>query len=45
VIEVLQEVATAARHVDVGDVLAEVIGVFGALAVQAWMRRAWISAG
>jgi hypothetical protein len=40
VIEVLQEVATAHRHAEVGDVHAEGIGAFGALAVQAWMRRA-----
>jgi hypothetical protein len=26
---------------EVGDVLAEFIGAFGALAIHAWMRRAW----
>jgi hypothetical protein len=40
-IEVLQEVATTDRRAEVGDVLAEVIGAFGALAVHAWMRSGW----
>jgi hypothetical protein len=41
VIEVLQEAATAHRHAEVGDVLAEFIGAFGALAVHEWLRRTW----
>nr|MBA2600248.1 hypothetical protein [Actinomycetota bacterium] len=40
VIEVLQELATTDRQAEPGDVRAEVIGVFAALAVHAWMRRA-----
>jgi hypothetical protein len=44
-VEVLQEVATTNRHVEVGDVLAEVIGALGALAIHTWMRTTWISAG
>lgn len=43
VIEVLQEIATAHRHAEVGDVLAEFIGVFGALAIHTWMPRTLIS--
>ena len=39
VIEVLQDVATTGRHAEPGDVLAELIGIFAALAVHAWMRR------
>ena len=38
-IEVLQEVATGGRHAEVGDVLAEAVGAFGALAIHARMRR------
>ena len=38
-IEVLQEVATQGRRAEAGDVLAEVIGAFGALAVHTWLRR------
>jgi hypothetical protein len=41
VIEVLQEVATTDRRAEPGDVLAEAIGVFAALAFHAWMRQAW----
>ena len=44
VIEVLQEVATTDRRAEPGDVLAEALGVIAALAVHAWMRRAWDSA-
>jgi VanZ family protein len=40
VIEVLQEVATDGRRAEVGDVVAEVAGAFGALAIHTWMRRA-----
>jgi hypothetical protein len=40
VVEVLQEVAITNRHAEIGDVLAEVIGAFAALAVHAWMKRA-----
>jgi hypothetical protein len=40
-IEALQELATPDRHAQFGDVLAEVIGAFGALALHTWMRRAW----
>ena len=39
VIEILQQVATTDRKAEPGDVLAEVIGVSGALAIHAWMRR------
>ena len=39
VIEVLQELATTDRKGEPGDVLAEAIGVSGALAIHAWMRR------
>jgi hypothetical protein len=39
VVEVLQEVATPRRHAEAGDVLAEVIGAFGAFGIHAWMRR------
>ena len=44
-IEVLQEVATGGRHAEVGDVLAEAVGAFGALAIHTWMRRAEVIAG
>ena len=44
VIEVMQEVATTNRRAEPGDVLAEALGVIVALAVHAWMRRAWDSA-
>jgi hypothetical protein len=37
---VLQEVATDGRRAEVGDVVAEVAGAFGALAIHTWMRRA-----
>lgn len=43
VIEVLQEVATTDRHAQLGDVISEVIGAFGALAIHSWMRRRWRS--
>lgn len=43
-IEVLQELATTDRHAQLGDVLSEFIGAFGAFAIHAWMRRAWGSA-
>jgi VanZ family protein len=39
VVEVLQEVATPHRHAEAGDVLAEAVGAFAALAIHAWMRR------
>lgn len=45
VIEVLQAVATASRRAEIGDVVAEVVGAVGALAVHAWMRRGEMSAG
>ena len=38
-IELLQAVATAERHAEIGDVVAEVVGIFVALAVHARMRR------
>ena len=40
-IEVLQQLATTDRQAEPGDVLAEVIGVSGALAIHTWMRGAW----
>jgi hypothetical protein len=45
VIEVSQEVASTRRHAEAGDVLAEVIGVSGALVFHAWMRRAGAPTG
>ena len=39
-IEALQEFATKDRHAQLGDVLAETIGAFGAFAIHAWVRRA-----
>jgi hypothetical protein len=39
-IEVLQELATVHRRAELGDVISEVIGAFGALAILTWMRRA-----
>jgi hypothetical protein len=42
-IEALQELATTDRHAQLGDVLSEVIGAFGALAIHTWMRREWSS--
>lgn len=44
-IEVLQEAMTGERHAEVGDVLAEAVGAFGALAIHTWMRRAEVFAG
>ena len=41
VIEVLQEVATHRRRAEVGDVVAEAVGVVVALAIHTWMRRSW----
>ena len=43
VIEVLQELATTDRQAELGDVLAEAIGVFGALAMHTWIRRTSLS--
>ena len=40
-IEVLQEVATDRRRAEVGDVVAEVLGIVGALAIHTWLRRSW----
>ena len=39
VLEVLQEVLTTTRHAELGDLIAELIGAFGALALHAWVRR------
>jgi len=41
VVEILQEVATTDRHAQLGDVLSEIIGAFGALAIHSWMQRRW----
>lgn len=42
--EVLQELATTSRHAELGDVISEVVGAFGALAILTCMRREWGSA-
>jgi hypothetical protein len=39
-VELLQEFATTNRHAELGDMIAEVVAAFGALAILAWMRRA-----
>ena len=41
VVELLQEVTTVDRHAQLGDVLSEIIGAFGALAIHSWMQRRW----
>lgn len=40
-VELLQEFATANRHAELGDVISEVVGAFGALALHVWVRRSW----
>ena len=38
-VEAIQELATAERHAEIGDVVAEVVGVTAAWAIHAWARR------
>lgn len=39
-VEAIQELATADRHAEVGDVVAEAVGIAAAWAIHAWARRA-----
>lgn len=40
-LEVLQEILTESRHAELGDLIAEVLGAFGALALHVWVQRSW----